>query len=66
MTDELEHEVAVLIGHVAGIQQVRVRRIDLEPAVGIAVRLVPDAVRLADRLIDGRPRSPRSLSRSRS
>ena len=44
----------MLVGRVAAVDQMGELRIDLEPAVGVAVRFVPHAVRLMVRQWSGR------------
>ena len=48
MADDLEHQIPLLVSGVAGIDDTRERGIDPEPAVGVAIRFVPHAIRLRE------------------
>src|SRR4051812_36265888 len=49
VTNDFKHEVAALIRYVARVHEMRERRIDFQPTVGISVRCMNDAVRKAFR-----------------
>src|SRR5438552_15923149 len=53
MTHDLEHEIAAFVRPIAGVDQARELRIDLQPPVGVAVRLMTHAVGLVVRLARG-------------